>query len=1027
MAEASIDMRGALAAPEHARPASSDGRRRIGVRGRLYAAFASLAFLVVVASAVSFFALSRVDRALSEITGDSVPLVISSLDLSRQAERIVSAAPALLSVEDFEQLSVVSSSLNADVLRLNELLEEIARFTDETQAIGSIRRAVEQLRGTLEAMNRVVGARLAIEANKNQLLEQAIDAIQEIEAAIQPLLVSNRAQIEELRRSPAAALPDSAFVDAVELDARLEAAGDELTLVRLRLREMANATDPQSLSSIALNISWSVDRLRQLGLRLDDEVGGILNAALDRVSTLNDGPQGLRQLRLTELQLIDAGEKSREENAGLAERFSAGVDRMVEAVERSIIDANADALATKQLTGWVLAAVVFLSIVGSVLIVWLYVQKNVIARLTRLTDSMMAIARGDLERDLPSSGPDEIGRMAQALTVFRDTAVEVKETNLREISEARRRLDDAIESTQEGFALFDAEDRLILRNSKYGELLYENTDVPQTGAHYETILRRAVKRGLIRGVPEDPEGWIQARLADHRNPTESQIQQRASGRWLRVNEHRTEDGGTVVIYSDITALQKRQEELEEMDRLKSQFLSSVSHELRTPLTSVRGFAKLVLKDFERFFLPLVSDDPRLAKKAERISDNIQIVQSEGERLTRLINEVLDLAKIESGDVQWNDSNFHVRDLVEGAFRASMGHFENKPDLEPILELDDDLPMAHADFDRLFQVLINLINNAAKFTESGSVRVKASRQGDGWVDIRVIDTGPGIAPAELAKVFDKFHQVMTQDTLSDKPKGTGLGLSISKQIVEHYGGSIWVESLVGEGSTFGFKFPSFRGPDQIEVAGAGAPGPRDRAKGRILVVEDDDAFRTYLERVLADVGFDVHCAANGAEAIEKAARLRPDLITMDHRMPHMDGGAAIRTLRSSDALREIPVIYITGHAKDTGAEADVVLEKPVLEPTLLRNVRLLLGARLEERAGDASCLVVAHDGQEPAVPGHLLEAAKIERCTSDELAERLARGFDGVVVLTEDFVSTPEFAALVSSPGIWSVATVGRRK
>ena len=167
---------------------------------------------------------------------------------------------------------------------------------------------------------------------------------------------------------------------------------------------------------------------------------------------------------------------------------------------------------------------------------------------------------------------------------------------------------------------------------------------------------------------------------------------------------------------------------------------------------------------------------------------------------------LDISKIEAGSMEWNNTTFAVGDLVRHAFNAASGQFADNAELEASVSVVEGLPELHADYDRLVQVMVNLINNAAKFTPQGKVEVRAETTEEGWARISVSDTGPGIAEEDAAKIFDKFHQVTKRDTLEDRPTGTGLGLSISKQIVEHYGGRIWVESEVGKGSRFSFVLP-----------------------------------------------------------------------------------------------------------------------------------------------------------------------------------------------------------------------------
>ena len=235
----------------------------------------------------------------------------------------------------------------------------------------------------------------------------------------------------------------------------------------------------------------------------------------------------------------------------------------------------------------------------------------------------------------------------------------------------------------------------------------------------------------------------------------------------------------------------------ESDRLKEEFISTVSHELRTPLTSIKGAAEILLN----------YPDEDSAVRAEFLG----IINNESDRLTRLINNVLDLAKIESGQMQWHMSRVDLPSVIETAVESTYALTVQK-DLTVEISPCEDLPAAVADPDRLVQVITNLLSNAVKFTPSGGfIRVQTQlahhpnpKTGGEMVEISVSDNGIGIPASEFARIFDRFQQVST--TLSDKPQGTGLGLPISKERVEHLGGEIWVESELGEGSTFRFTVP-----------------------------------------------------------------------------------------------------------------------------------------------------------------------------------------------------------------------------
>jgi len=254
-------------------------------------------------------------------------------------------------------------------------------------------------------------------------------------------------------------------------------------------------------------------------------------------------------------------------------------------------------------------------------------------------------------------------------------------------------------------------------------------------------------------------------------------------------------------------LEAANERLKELDRLKSGFLSTVSHDLRTPLTSIMGFAKLISRDFSKFFLPFAAEDGRLGRQAERLVSNLAIIESEGARLTRLINDFLDLSKIESGRAEWRDTPVDAAKVIRQAVAAVSGDFEAKPEVFLVMDVPAELPELRMDQDRLSQVMVNLLGNAAKFTDRGTVRVWAGAAEE-TLRVEVSDTGQGVPPEALEKIFDKFHQAEAGDTVDEgrRRKGTGLGLAICRQIVEHYRGRIWAESELGKGSRFILELP-----------------------------------------------------------------------------------------------------------------------------------------------------------------------------------------------------------------------------
>jgi signal transduction histidine kinase/HAMP domain-containing protein len=242
---------------------------------------------------------------------------------------------------------------------------------------------------------------------------------------------------------------------------------------------------------------------------------------------------------------------------------------------------------------------------------------------------------------------------------------------------------------------------------------------------------------------------------------------------------------------------------EAANEAKSAFLANVSHELRTPLTSILGFARMTQVRLQERILPALSmDDPRLKRAVAQVDDNLNIILAESNRLTKLINDLLDLEKIQAGKVDWQMQTLYLGDVIRLAATATSSLFESK-NLTWVEDIAQDLPAITGDLDRLQQVVINLISNAVKFSDQGEIICKAVSQ-NGEVIVSVKDQGVGIAREDHGMVFEKFKQV--GDTLTDKPQGTGLGLPICKEIIEVHGGRIWLESEIGQGSTFYFSLP-----------------------------------------------------------------------------------------------------------------------------------------------------------------------------------------------------------------------------
>ena len=374
-------------------------------------------------------------------------------------------------------------------------------------------------------------------------------------------------------------------------------------------------------------------------------------------------------------------------------------------------------------------------------------------------------------------------------------------------SAAQVRLGDAIESISEAIALFDADHCLVECNEKYREYYPASDALMMPGMSYEEIIRAGVGSGRFVEANENPKQWVRRELERQGHPQGAYEQQLTDGRWLKVSHRLTDDGGTVCLLSDITEFKQREEALREAEaaakqaleaaelanRAKSEFLANMSHELRTPLNAIIGFSEVMMKEM---FGPL---------SPARYVDYIKDIHESGTHLYGLINDVLDVSKIESGKITLNLSEIDIHDVMTRCIRLVSDRAKTGQ-VKISVEVTDGLPGFLADDRKLMQIVLNLLSNAVKFTpEGGAVTLTADIEDDGGLIIRVADTGIGIAPEDMEKVMAPFGQV--DSTLARRYEGTGLGMSLSKSLIELHGGSMVIESVVDAGTKITVRLPA----------------------------------------------------------------------------------------------------------------------------------------------------------------------------------------------------------------------------
>ena len=446
---------------------------------------------------------------------------------------------------------------------------------------------------------------------------------------------------------------------------------------------------------------------------------------------------------------------------------------------------------------------------------------------------------------------------------------------------------------------------------------------------------------------DDATTWIKERLARHHAVSETHVQHRSDGRWIQVNERKTASGGVVAIYADITKLKQHEAELaaardaaDEANRTKSSFLANMSHELRTPLNAIIGYSEILQED--------------AVDKGDKDSvDDLQKIESAGRHLLGLINNILDLSKIEAGRMDVFIEAIDIQALLEEVLTIVKPLADKSENVIKLI-CPANVGTFRSDQTKVKQSLLNLLSNANKFTSKGTLTVTVARESGSRVCFGVSDTGIGMTKEQLDRLFQPFSQ--SDASTAKRFGGTGLGLAITKHFCTLLGGDVTVESTPGKGSTFIIRLP-----DQTRVARAPAespaPAPAD-GRATVLVVDDDPTVLSLLAKTLEKESYRVISARNGIEALALAREHRPQAITLDVLMPQMDGWRTLKELKADVELRGIPVIMVTilnerGMAIPLGA-ADF-MTKPVDRPRLAAILRNYCADR-----SSASILVVEDD-------------------------------------------------------------------
>jgi signal transduction histidine kinase len=831
----------------------------------LLLAFLAISGFSVLAAAAAIYAFRQVGERIEVVDTQLAP-ALTSLEVSRSAERIIAAAPALLAAADTARRDQVASELRAELSRLNEKLLELNRDNAAAELLGTIEQSVGWLSANLVALEDLVARRLVASDGLGRQQRRIRETQDETQRLLAPWLMVIEGQIarsmDGLRRAAAPlAMNDAAESLATALAAQrpAQAAQRQFSAIVDMLTEASTTDQERRLQVLVFQLGRALREVDGIAGDLDARLQPLFRAQVAKLRELSEGAEAVPAARRRELALVREGAALLAENAGLSAGLTQAVDRLAAAAKRDIGRATRDALSVQRLGTQVLIGLVLLSLATSALIVWLYVGRNIVRRLTALGDGMVAIAAGRLGAPVVAEGSDEIAAMGRAVEVFRRNAIELGhlleerkqaavqlEQQVRErTAELERRravLRVTFDNMGHGVVMFDAEHRMAAWNQRFQDLLDLRDDQVGLSVTFLDFVRGLAERGEYG--PADPEQELQRRVVDLDRPFLDE-RTRPDGTVLEIRRNPVPGGGFVFIYADITERKRAEREMavardaaaaasrtmeaayrdlkaaqaslvhaEKMASL-GQLTAGIAHELKNPLNFINNFASLsqemLVELQEALEQPLAAEGGEEANDImATLSGNLGKIVEHGRRADGIIRSMLLHSRGGSGERQKTDVNALVQEALNLAYHGARSQ---SPELNVTLERDlakDIAPLEMVPQD-ITRVLLNLCGNALYATD----RRRREERDQGWrptlmvatrelgdaVEIRVRDNGTGM-PAEVrSKLFTPFF------TTKPTGEGTGLGLSISYDIVvQQHGGSINVESEPGGFTEFTIRLP-----------------------------------------------------------------------------------------------------------------------------------------------------------------------------------------------------------------------------
>jgi signal transduction histidine kinase/DNA-binding response OmpR family regulator len=969
-----------------------------GLRGRLLLAFIVISLFVIAAAAAGLYALRAVEESLRKITVETVPPALAAAELSRDAESIVATASTVANATDAKEVDARSAETLNRLGSASNQLVVLSLAGLDVDMLDEIKGVFDELGDNVSDIQSATLARIGIEEKEKALVDDVLSARHQLSQELAPKLARLHGDVAQLRRiiaSPATAFDarrtaldrlDKAIAAVATLERIQSEAGTAFEL----LIRASGTLSPGEIDQQQREAQASIATIGSLAAAAGPDVSAPLAEPIRRLGTAATGDGSIVALRHQALSADSESRRLVAENEDLSARLKTAVGQMFDRT-RDRIAATGDRAKSAQRFGQnVLLSVAVSSLICSFLIVWLYVGRSIVARLARLDAIMREIAGGKRDSPVAIGGSDEVASMGRAVEVFRRYAIERDQllteradTALRLEQRVTERTEELARSVEELQALgevgravgssldldtvlvtivthavrltradagtiyefdqtagvfepranYGMSDEMVeaLRNSRIriGETVIGQcavqrapVEIPDVESEQDYPLRALLLEAGMRALLTVPllrnDAVIGALIIRRRAPGHfppavvTLLQAFAAQSVLAIQNAR--------LFHEVEV---KGRQLEVASQLKSQFLANMSHELRTPLNAIIGYSDMLLEDAENGGNEAAASDLRKIKDA-------------GKHLLQLIDNILDLSKIEAGKMTLYLETFEVRPLVEMVCETVKTMVAGNGNRLRV-ECADDVGTMHSDMTKIRQTLLNLLSNACKFTKNGVIALSARRE-PGWMVFEVSDTGIGMAAEQQAKLFEAFVQADASTTRAYG--GTGLGLAISRSFCRQLGGDIMLASERGKGTTFTVRLPTATAAQGDEVRAEAGNRRVAMQEGRpsVLVVDDDPASRDLLRACLQRGGYAVTTTSGGEEALAIARASRPDAVTLDVLMPKMDGWAVLTAMKQDPALAGIPVIMvtITDH-RDIGISLGAAdfLVKPIERGQLLR--------------------------------------------------------------------------------------------